>query len=256
MTTRSLPSPVSAYVERRTASTSTVSPRPSMMRLWSTTIGSKSSARSRFARGREIVGDLVTMKVIDQRRLGNRVALKAEVDGDFDKKGLPSPFILTFYLSVEPRQDFGARHREQKGYELEATMPVYMIYVCHSVSERALLEKYWASIGPTLEGQPVKMLAAYTPFEVLERDNVLGVFIGEWPSMDAAKACYDSSGYKDWSPSHGQRDARACSSNQALRRLKRGCTRGSARGAWPERGPGGERLPGGPASDTMNLVPE
>jgi hypothetical protein len=28
------------------------------------------------------------------------VALKAEVDGDFDKKGLLSPFVLAFYFSV------------------------------------------------------------------------------------------------------------------------------------------------------------
>jgi hypothetical protein len=26
-------------------------------------------------------------------------------------------------------------------------MPVYMIYICHNVSDRALLEKYWSSIG-------------------------------------------------------------------------------------------------------------
>jgi hypothetical protein len=25
-------------------------------------------------------------------------------------------------------------------------MPVYMVYVCHSVSDRAQLEKYWASM--------------------------------------------------------------------------------------------------------------
>ena len=75
-------------------------------------------------------------------------------------------------------------------------MPVYMVYVCHSVSDRTKLEQYWASIGPTLEGQPVKFFAAYTPFEVLEGDNVLGAFIGEWPSMEAAKAWYDSPGYE------------------------------------------------------------
>jgi uncharacterized protein (DUF1330 family) len=74
-------------------------------------------------------------------------------------------------------------------------MPVYMIYVCHSVSDRAQLEKYWASIGPTLEGHSVKFLAAYTPFEVLEGETVQGVFLGEWPSMEAAKAWYDSPGY-------------------------------------------------------------
>ena len=75
-------------------------------------------------------------------------------------------------------------------------MPVYMIYVCHSVSDRAKLEKYWASIGPTLEGQPIKLLTGYAPYEVLEGENVLGVLVAEWPSMEAAKAWYDSPGYK------------------------------------------------------------
>jgi uncharacterized protein (DUF1330 family) len=75
-------------------------------------------------------------------------------------------------------------------------MSVYMVYICHSVSDRAQLEKYWTSIGPTLEGQPIKLLAGYTPFEVLEGENVLGVFVAEWSSMEAAKAWYDSPGYK------------------------------------------------------------
>src|SRR5579863_893593 len=70
-------------------------------------------------------------------------------------------------------------------------MPVYMVYVCHSVSDRAQLEQYWGSIAPTLKGHSVKYLAAYTPFEVLEGENVEGVFVAEWPSMDAAKAWYD-----------------------------------------------------------------
>ena len=74
--------------------------------------------------------------------------------------------------------------------------PVYMVYICHSVSDRAQLEKYWASIGPTLEGQPIKVLAGYTPHEVLEGEKVLGVFVCEWPSMEAAKAWYESPGYK------------------------------------------------------------
>jgi hypothetical protein len=34
-----------------------------------------------------------------------------------------------------------------------------MVYVCHSVSDRAKLEEYWSSIGPTLKGQPIKLLA-------------------------------------------------------------------------------------------------
>jgi uncharacterized protein (DUF1330 family) len=79
--------------------------------------------------------------------------------------------------------------------EAKMSKPVYMVYVCHSVSERAQLEKYWSSIGPTLEGQPIKVLAGYTPYEVLEGENVLGVFVCEWPSMAAAKAWYDGPGY-------------------------------------------------------------
>ena len=74
--------------------------------------------------------------------------------------------------------------------------PVYMVYVCHSVSDRAKLEEYWDSIGPTLKGQPIKLLAGYTPFEVLEGQNVEAVLVAEWPSMEAAKAWYDSPGYK------------------------------------------------------------
>lgn len=75
-------------------------------------------------------------------------------------------------------------------------MPVYMIYICHSVADRAQLEKYWASIGSTLNGRSLKPLAAYTPFEVLEGEDIEGVLVAEWPSMEAAKAWYDSPGYK------------------------------------------------------------
>ena len=75
-------------------------------------------------------------------------------------------------------------------------MPVYMIYICHSVSDQALLEKYWSSIGPTLERQPIKLLAVYG-FEVLEGQNVLGVIVAEWPSMEAAKGLGTTApGYK------------------------------------------------------------
>jgi hypothetical protein len=102
MTTRSLPSPVSAYVEatnsfnldRLTAAFDD----DAMVNDHRVEIIGKEQIRAWAAR--EIIGDHVTIKVIDQRRLGNHVALKAEVDGDFDKKGLPSPFILTFYFSV------------------------------------------------------------------------------------------------------------------------------------------------------------
>ena len=49
---------------------------------------------------REIIGDHVTLKVVNQRVVGNHVALKAEIEGNFDKKGLPSPLVLAFYFCL------------------------------------------------------------------------------------------------------------------------------------------------------------
>ena len=54
-------------------------------------------------------------------------------------------------------------------------MPVYMVYVCHSVSDRAQLEKYWASIAPTLEGVSIKFLAAIPEPDVQDLYRSLGI---------------------------------------------------------------------------------
>jgi uncharacterized protein (DUF1330 family) len=75
-------------------------------------------------------------------------------------------------------------------------MPAYLVYLCYSVSDREELEKYWEVTPATFEGQNMKILTAYTPFEVLEGDDeVLGVVIAEFPSYEACKAWYDSPGY-------------------------------------------------------------
>jgi hypothetical protein len=49
---------------------------------------------------KEIVGDKVTMSVIDTRRYGDSVAVNATIDGNFDKTGLPNPLVLTYYFSA------------------------------------------------------------------------------------------------------------------------------------------------------------
>jgi ketosteroid isomerase-like protein len=49
---------------------------------------------------REIVGDRVTMRVTGATCRGNSVAVVADIDGDFDKTGLPDPLALTFYFSL------------------------------------------------------------------------------------------------------------------------------------------------------------
>jgi ketosteroid isomerase-like protein len=49
---------------------------------------------------REIVNDQVTMQVTATTCRGNSVAVTANIDGNFDKTGLPVPLVLTFYFSV------------------------------------------------------------------------------------------------------------------------------------------------------------
>jgi hypothetical protein len=102
MTTRTLPSPVSAYVEATNSFNLdgfvAVFEDDALVNDHRDEFIGKAQIRAWAAR--EIIGDHVTMKVVHQRLLGNHVALKAEIDGDFDKKGLPSPLVLAFYFSV------------------------------------------------------------------------------------------------------------------------------------------------------------
>jgi hypothetical protein len=102
MTTKALPSPVSAYVEATNSFD-----LDGFVALFDDDalvndhrdefIGKE---RIRAWAAREIIGDHVTLKVVNQRVVGNHVALKAEIDGNFDKKGLPSPLVLAFYFCL------------------------------------------------------------------------------------------------------------------------------------------------------------
>ncbi|MBI1775650.1 MAG: nuclear transport factor 2 family protein [Proteobacteria bacterium] len=49
---------------------------------------------------REIVDDRVTMQVTGSTCRGDTAAITANIDGNFDKTGLPHPLVLTFYFSV------------------------------------------------------------------------------------------------------------------------------------------------------------
>jgi uncharacterized protein (DUF1330 family) len=75
-------------------------------------------------------------------------------------------------------------------------MPAYFVYICQEVFDRAELETYWRDIGQTLQGYEVKNLAAYTHFEHLEGDDVEGVALVEFPTMEVAKRWYDSEAYR------------------------------------------------------------
>jgi uncharacterized protein (DUF1330 family) len=58
------------------------------------------------------------------------------------------------------------------------------------------LEKYWAGIRATLNGQPVEVLVAYGKQEILEGDPIEGIVIAKFPNVKAAKDWYHSEAYQ------------------------------------------------------------
>jgi hypothetical protein len=53
--------------------------------------------------GRDIIGARLTLYVIDVLKHYEQVIVTAHVDGDYDKRGLPDPLVLTLHFS--PRED-------------------------------------------------------------------------------------------------------------------------------------------------------
>lgn len=49
---------------------------------------------------RDILGECLTMKVTNVVDHNGNVVVTAQVDGNFDKRGLPDPLILAFYFTV------------------------------------------------------------------------------------------------------------------------------------------------------------
>ena len=76
-------------------------------------------------------------------------------------------------------------------------MTAYAVFIREDTHDPAEMEKYSEKVGDTLAGHKVKVLAAYGHREVLEGPEVEGVVILKFPSIEAAKAWYDSPAYKE-----------------------------------------------------------
>jgi uncharacterized protein (DUF1330 family) len=76
-------------------------------------------------------------------------------------------------------------------------MAAYAVFIRESTSDPSELATYSRKVGATLAGHPVQVLAAYGRQEVLEGPEVEGVVILEFPSLDAAKAWYESPAYRE-----------------------------------------------------------
>jgi len=99
---------------------------------------------------------------------------------------------------VGPRKGMtaGAERRAEAVRVQGAVEPLVEVPVGPSSAVGGGLQRYGVATRRCRVAHPLKVLAAYAPYEVLEGEGVLGVFVGEWPSMEAAKAWYDSPGYE------------------------------------------------------------
>lgn len=76
-------------------------------------------------------------------------------------------------------------------------MAAYAIFIRDSTRDQAELDTYSQMAPATLAGHPLKVLAAYGRQEVLEGPAVEGVVVVEFPTIEAAKAWYDSPAYQE-----------------------------------------------------------
>jgi uncharacterized protein (DUF1330 family) len=74
-------------------------------------------------------------------------------------------------------------------------MVAYAVFIRNSTTDPAELRTYGQMAGAASAGHAVKPLALYGKQEVLEGPEVEGVVILEFPSLEAAKAWYDSPAY-------------------------------------------------------------
>jgi len=76
-------------------------------------------------------------------------------------------------------------------------MPAYIVFMREKTLDQSELETYWSKAPSTLEGRPIKVLAAYGRHETLEGPDVEGVVVAEFPSLEEARAWYDSPAYQE-----------------------------------------------------------
>ncbi len=76
-------------------------------------------------------------------------------------------------------------------------MSAYIIFTREKLRDAEEFGTYGKMAGTTLAGHEGKPLAFYGPCETLEGAAVEGVVVIEFPTMDAAKAWYDSPAYQE-----------------------------------------------------------
>jgi uncharacterized protein (DUF1330 family) len=81
--------------------------------------------------------------------------------------------------------------------EKESLMAAYMVFTRESTRDPKELETYSKMVPATLAGHPVTLRARYGHHEVVEGPEIEGVVILEFPTIEAAKAWYNSPSYRE-----------------------------------------------------------
>lgn len=76
-------------------------------------------------------------------------------------------------------------------------MAAYIVFIREKTIDQTELETYWRKAPAAMGGHPIQALAAYGRHETLEGPEVEGIVIAEFPSMDEARAWYDSPAYQE-----------------------------------------------------------
>jgi uncharacterized protein (DUF1330 family) len=76
-------------------------------------------------------------------------------------------------------------------------MAAFMVFIREKMLDQPELEAYGAKIRATLEGRPIKILAAYGRHVTLEGPEVEGVVVAEFPTLEEAHAWYYSPAYQE-----------------------------------------------------------
>ena len=74
-------------------------------------------------------------------------------------------------------------------------MSAYIVFTRERTRDADELKVYSGMASPSLAGHPVKALVAYGKSETLEGAPIEGAVILEFPTLEAAKAWYDSPAY-------------------------------------------------------------
>ena len=75
-------------------------------------------------------------------------------------------------------------------------MPAYVVFMREKTLDQSELEAYWARVEATMDGRPLKVLAAYGKHLTLEGPDVEGVVIAEFPTLEEARDWYESPAYQ------------------------------------------------------------